>query len=69
MNSEVNDGARSRSGFPTRVKGDEYRKRFIRVNVYKHVNVRTYVKTVHSHRDRGIQMFVQVARPGTSTNV
>ncbi len=30
--------------------------------VYKHVNVRTHVKTLHSHRDRGIRMFVQEAR-------
>ncbi len=35
---------------------------------YKHVNARTHVKTVHSQRDRGIQMFVQVARRGTSRN-
>ncbi len=41
----------------------------IRVNIYEHVNVRTHVKTVHSHRDRGIQMFVKVVRRGTSTNV
>ncbi len=61
--------ARSRSGFQTRVKGDKQREQFIRVNVYEHVNVRTHVQTVHSHRDRGIRMFVQVARRGTSTNV
>ncbi len=36
---------------------------------YKHVNVRTHVKTVFSHRDRGIRMFMQVARRGTSTIV
>ncbi len=27
--------------------------------VYEHVNVRTHVKTVLSHRDRGIRMFVK----------
>ncbi len=37
--------------------------------VYEHVNVRTHVKTVHLHRDRSKQMFMQVARRGTSTNV
>ncbi len=57
------------SGFRTRVKEDKWRERFIRINVYEHVTVRTHVKTVHSHRDRGIRMFMQVVRQGTSTNV
>ncbi len=62
-------GARYQSGFRTRVKGDDWRERFIRVNVYEHVNVCTHVKTINLHRDGGIRMFVQVARQGTSTNV
>ncbi len=62
-------GTRSRSSFPTRVKGDEWREWFIRINVYEHVNVRTHVKTLHSHRDRGTRMFVQVASRGMNTNV
>ncbi len=37
--------------------------------VYENVNVCTHVKTHHSHRDRGIRMFVQVVKRGTSTNV
>ncbi len=37
--------------------------------VYEHVNVRTHVKTHHSHRDSDIRMFVEVARWGTSTKV
>ncbi len=57
-------GARSRSGFPTWVTRDKWRERFIRTNMYAHMNVRTHVKTVHSQWDRGILMFVQVARQG-----
>ncbi len=37
--------------------------------VYEYVSVRTHAKTHHSHRDRGIRMFMQVARRGTSMNV
>ncbi len=51
--------------FRTRVKGDEWRFMLC---------VRTCeclytCETHHSHRDRGVRMFVQVARRGTSTNV
>ncbi len=37
--------------------------------VYEHVNIRTHVKTVLLHRDRGIRMFVQVVRRSKRTNV
>ncbi len=50
--------------FRTRVKRDEWRFALC-VRTY----VRTQVKTVLSHRDRGIRMFVQVARRSTSTYV
>ncbi len=47
-------------------KGTNGENSLIRINVYEHVNVCTHMKTVHStihsHGDRGIQTFVQVAR-------
>ncbi len=50
-----------KAGFPTRVKCGTNNSFVLRAH--------THVKTVYSHRDRGIQMFVQVARQGRSTNV